>query len=73
MSTPSQLRRRAAAVSRVRAARVQRDKAVDTATQRLKQAILDAISAGASVRDIAVAAGMSRQRVYQILHEDEDH
>jgi hypothetical protein len=71
MPTPDQLRRQAAAVAKVRAARVQRDKAVAFASNRLKQPIVDAVSTGAAVADVAVAAELSKQRVYQILHEDD--
>jgi hypothetical protein len=60
----------AEAVARVRSARVQRDRAVDLATQQFKQAVLDAVSSGAAVRDIAIAADMSPQRIYQILRGD---
>jgi hypothetical protein len=70
MSTPEQLRRQSDAVSRVRAARVQRDKAdkaAERAKQKFKQAILDAVSTDAAVRDIAIAAGLSPQRIYQII------
>jgi hypothetical protein len=69
MSTPEQLRRQAEAVARVRAARVQRDKAVASTSKRLKKAIQDAASSGASVADIALAADLSKQRIYQVIHE----
>ena len=73
MSTPEQLRRQSDAVSRVRAARIQRDKAdkaAERAGQKFKQSILDAVSTGAAVRDIAIAADLSPQRIYQILNEE---
>jgi transposase-like protein len=71
MPSPEDLRRQAEAVGRVRAARVQRDAATDRANKRLKRAILDALSLGASVRDVATAAELSRQRIYQMIHEDD--
>lgn len=49
---------------------MQRDKAVASASNRLKQAILDAVSSGASVADIAIAANLSKQRIYQVIHEE---
>lgn len=72
MPSPDQLRRQAEAVARVRAARVQRDKAVAAASNRLKKAILDATASGASVANIAEAAGLSKQRIYQVIHERDD-
>ena len=65
MSTPEQLRRQADAVSRDKA-----DKAAERAKQKFRQAILDAVSTGAAVRDIAIAAGLSPQRIYQIINEE---
>ena len=70
MPTPEQLRRQAAAVSRVRAARTERDKTTERVNKRLRRAILDALSTGASVRNIAEAAEMSPQRVYQMIKEE---
>jgi len=73
MSTPEQLRRQADAVARVRATRIQRDKAdkaAERAQQKFRQAVLDAVSTGAAVRDIAIAAGLSPQRIYQIINEE---
>lgn len=70
MPTPEQLRLQAEAVAKVRAARVQRDRAVEHATQQFKTAILAAVSSGAAVRDIAIAADMSPQRIYQIIRGD---
>lgn len=60
--TPEQAAKRAQALARVRAARVQRDKAYE----RLVQEILAALDVGAAQADIAVAAGLSRQRISQI-------
>lgn len=50
---------------------MQRDKAVADASKRLKASILNAVSAGASVADIAIAAELSKQRIYQVIHEDD--
>lgn len=71
MSTPEELRRQADAVAKVRALRVNRDNTVERANRLLKQAMRDAISLGASVRDVAAAANLSRQRIYQLVHEDD--
>lgn len=62
-STPEELAAQAQAVAVVRAARIQRDQA----RLRLEDAIRAAYAANAHVRDIAHAAGMSRQRVHQII------
>lgn len=62
MSTPEQVAAQAAALARVRAARMERD----AANERLKVEILAAIATGASIKDIAVAANLSRQRISQI-------
>lgn len=51
---------------------MQRDKAVVAASNRLKRAILDAVASGASVANIAEAAGLSKQRIYQVIHERDD-
>lgn len=71
MPTPEQLRRQAEAVSRVRAARIERDKTTERVNKRLRRAILDAVSVGASVRNVAEAAEMSPQRVYQMIKEEQ--
>lgn len=70
MSTPEELARQAEAVARVRAARIQRDKAVAEGNARLRTEIVRAINTGASVRDVAVAAELSRQRIHQIINEE---
>lgn len=70
MSTPEELALQAEAVARVRAARIQRDKSVNKANERLRTEIIRAIGTGASVRDVAVAAELSRQRIHQILNEE---
>ena len=69
MPTPEELQRQADAVARVRAARVERDNITERANRRLRRAILDAIATGASVQDVAIAAELSRQRIYQMMHE----
>jgi DNA-binding phage protein len=33
---------------------------------------LDAVASGASVANIAEAAGLSKQRIYQVIHERDD-
>lgn len=70
MSTPEQLARQARLLARVRAARETRDKAdaaAARADQQLREAIRTAYNAGAEVRDISKAAGLSRQRIHQIV------
>lgn len=52
-----------------RVSRCARD--VDDARLRLLQAIMDAHASGETYRDIAVAAGFSHQRVWQIVKERE--
>jgi hypothetical protein len=66
VSTPEQLAAQAEAVAAVRVARINRDKANDN----LRAAILAAVDTGASVRNVAMAAGITPQRVYQMLGED---
>jgi hypothetical protein len=63
VTSPEALRRQADAVAAVRRARTERDEA----TEQLKQAIRDAADTGALYKDIALAAGLSRQRVSQIV------
>lgn len=70
MSTPEQLAAQAEAVARVRVARIKRDKAVAETSDELRREIIAAADIGASVRDIAVAAGLTRSRIYQLLNED---
>jgi hypothetical protein len=48
---------------------VQRDKAVKDSNQRLRAEIIRAVDVGASIRDVAKAAELTRQRVHQILNE----
>ena len=69
MSTPEELARQAAAVAEVRAARIQRDKAVKEGTKLLRDKIIKALNLGASVKDVAAAAELSRQRIHQIINE----
>jgi hypothetical protein len=69
VATPEELAAQAEAVARVRAARVQRDKAVKDSNQRLRAEIIRAVDVGASIRDVAKAAELTRQRVHQILNE----
>lgn len=66
VSSPEQLRRQADAVARVRVARIQRDKVTEDAAEELERQIIAALDAGASVRNVAVAAGMTASRIYQI-------
>lgn len=63
VTSPEALRRQAEAVAAVRRARTERDEAVE----RLNQAIRDAADTGALYKDIAAAAGLSRQRISQIV------
>lgn len=60
--TPDELTRQAEAVRRVSVARIRKDEA----TREYDAAILDAIDTGAAVRDIADAAGISRQWVHKL-------
>jgi hypothetical protein len=66
VSTPEELARQAAAVARVRAARAQRDQS----TAALRAAIIDAVNVGAEIRDVALAAELTRQRIHQIVDEN---
>jgi hypothetical protein len=59
VSTPEELARQAAAVAEVRAARI----------QLLRDKIIKALNLGASVKDVAAAAELSRQRIHQIINE----
>jgi hypothetical protein len=68
VTSPEELARQAELVARVRAARARRDLAVEQTTAELHRAMRDAYDAGALVRDIAAAAGLTRQRVHQILN-----
>lgn len=70
MTTPEQLALQAAAVARVRAARIRRDRVTAEAAEELRQAILDALDTGAQVNDIAAAAQVTRQWIYQIRSND---
>ena len=70
MATPEELARQARLLARVRAARENRDKAdalAANADQQLRSAIRAAYEAGAEVRDIVRAAGLSRHRIHQII------
>ena len=62
MSTPEQIAAQAQALARVRADKVERDKA----NERLRASILAALATGAARKDVALAAGVSPQRVSQI-------
>lgn len=72
MPTPEQLRRQADAVARVRAARVEKDRTLDRATKRLNRAIRDAHATGVSVKNIAIAADVSPQWIYEVLKKPHD-
>lgn len=63
MTTPEQLRRQAEAVARVRAVRVQKEKAIDVHTRKLRQAIVAAAKVDAAVPDIALAADLTGSRI----------
>lgn len=69
MTSPEGLARQAELVARVRAARAHRDHAVEIANQQLAVAIKDAIDSGALVKDVAAAAGFSRQHVSEIYNQ----
>lgn len=69
MSTPEQVAAQARALARVRADRMKRDAAAESvaaADEQLRQSILNALDVGAAEKDIAIAAGVSRQRINQI-------
>lgn len=69
--TPDDLARQAEAVRNVGIARLRRERAhqsADEADEAWRQAILDAFEAGAMVRDIVEASGVSRQYIYDITH-----
>ena len=61
--TPDELAAQLDAVRRVKAARLYRERITRTAQDNLREAILDALDTGASVADVATAAGFSRQWV----------
>jgi hypothetical protein len=65
VSTPDELRQQLDAVTQVRVARIERDRA----NEKLRAAIVKAMDAGAKPKDIAAAADISRQRVHQIYRE----
>lgn len=66
MVTPDALAAQAQAVAKVKAARLQQDRAIAD----LDAAIVAAYAAGAAVKDIAAAAGLSRQRIWQRVRKD---
>jgi hypothetical protein len=70
VATPEELARQAEAIAAVRVARIERDKVVKQANMNLRAAILAALDAGASVRNVAVAAELTSQRIYQMINED---
>jgi hypothetical protein len=70
VSTPEQLAAQAQAVAAVRAARVERDRVVTIASATLRRAIMAALDTGASVRNVAVAAGVTPQRIYQLMADE---
>lgn len=64
--TPDDLARQAEAVRRVSIARMRKERAHQTAQQadsEWRDAILAALDQGATMRDVAEAAGVSRQRI----------
>jgi hypothetical protein len=65
VATPDELRKQLDAVTEVRVARIERDRA----GVKLRAAIIKAMDAGAAPKDIALAAGITRQRVHQIYRE----
>ena len=68
-STPNDLHRRANALTQVHAAKEQRDIAQEIFYTKVR----DAWAIGATMKDIAMAADITRQRVWQIIHSlDED-
>ena len=72
--TPEQLARQARLLARVQSARKDRDRAdaeQKTAARQLHEAIRAAYDAGAEVRSIARASGLSRQRVHQIVRRND--
>lgn len=69
MTSPEGIARQAELVGRVRAARAHRDRAVALANEQLRVAIRDALDSGARVKDVAAAAGFSRQYVSEIYSQ----
>lgn len=65
VSSPDDLARQAEAVARVRLARTRRDESADA----LRTEIVRAYRLGASVRDIAAAAEVSRQWVWRVVRD----
>lgn len=63
VSTPRELAAQADAVRRVHIARINRDNAIE----ELEQAIRTAYEKGCAVKDIAAAAEVTRQRIFQIV------
>lgn len=69
VTSPEGLARQAELVSRVRAARAHRDRAIQIANEQLIVAIKDAIDSGALVKDVAAAAGFTRQHVSELYRK----
>jgi hypothetical protein len=69
VTSPEGIARQAELVSRVRAARAYRDHAVALANEQLHVAIRDALDSGARVKDVAAAAGFSRQHISEIYNK----
>ena len=69
MTSPEGHAVQAQLLARVRAARVQRDESLEENTRLLHQAIRAALDAGTPVKDVAAAAGLTRQRIHQIARD----
>lgn len=69
VSTPEQVAAQAAALAKVRADRIKRDKAAETVgalSETLRKSIVAALELGAAPKDVAKAANVSHQRISQI-------
>lgn len=60
------------ALAQLALARQERDESVKIHNQRWRQGIVTALESGASVPSIALVAGCTRQRVYQIQYEEKN-
>ena len=69
VTSPEGLAHQAELLARVRALRARRDKLIAEANVELREAIKDALDAGARPKDVALASGFSRQHVDNIRNQ----
>lgn len=67
--TPDELAAQLVALRRVRSARLERERVTQSAQDKLRKAIIDALNTGASAADIAAASGFSRQWIDRLRRE----